>query len=134
MPKKGNLILIVDDDPDVSRLIGLSLKIEGFETINVPNALQAQLFIEQEKPDLIILDIMMPRISGWEFLKVLKSNPQTASIPVVILSAKAQQTDIKYGKKLGITAYVTKPFSPTELAETVKQILQAPGSQVNSDQ
>jgi len=124
LAKASNKVLIVDDDPDVLRLICLSLKIEGFETIEVTDALQAHLLIEQENPDLIVLDIMMPYISGWEFLKVLRSNPETASIPVVILSAKAQQADMAYGNTLGATTYVTKPFSPEELAETIKKILE----------
>lgn len=117
-------ILIVDDDLDVLKLIHLSLEIEGFQITDAIEARDAYAKINREKPDLIILDVMMPDLSGFEFVKILKENPATKDIPVVILSAKAQQADINHGKEIGVTAYITKPFSPIELAETVKKILE----------
>lgn len=119
--KMDKKILIVDDDPDVLKLVRLSLEIEGFRVIEASEARDAYPKINREKPDLIVLDLMMPNLSGWELCKILKENPMTANIPIVILSAKAQTSDINYGKELGVAAYVTKPFSPVELAEKIKK-------------
>ncbi len=116
-------VLVVDDDPDVAQLIQISLELEGFKVIKVLKAKEAFQKALVEQPDLIILDIMMPDIDGWQIYNSLRYNPLTTSIPVIILTAKAQEADIKQGKELGVSDYITKPFHPIELAKKVKSLL-----------
>lgn len=116
-------ILIADDDPVILRLIQVNLELEGYEVITANNGEEAVAQAKAENPDLVILDIMMPRLDGYQACEQLKSSDDTRDIPVIFLSAKAQQGDIEKGRSFGVAAYLTKPFDPTELLEVVEQHL-----------
>lgn len=116
-------ILIADDDPVILRLIQVNLELEGYEVITANNGEEAVAQAKAENPDLVILDIMMPRLDGYQACEQLKSSDDTKDIPVIFLSAKAQQGDIEKGRSFGVAAYLTKPFDPTELLEVVEQHL-----------
>ena len=116
-------ILIADDDPVILRLIQVNLELEGYEVLTANNGQEAVDVATTEHPDLVILDIMMPRLDGYQACEQLKSTDSTREIPVIFLSAKAQQGDIDKGRSFGVAAYLTKPFDPTELLEVVEQQL-----------
>ena len=114
-------ILIADDDPVILRLIQVNLELEGYEVITANNGQEAVDIASAELPNLVILDIMMPRLDGYQACEQLKSADATKEIPVIFLSAKAQQGDIEKGQSFGVAAYLTKPFDPTELLEVVEK-------------
>lgn len=116
-------ILIVEDEKNIAELLKYNLEQEGFRTLS---AAQGDLGLElarKSKPDLILLDIMLPVMSGLDICKALKQNPKTASIPVIILTAKGQEADRVVGLEIGADDYVTKPFSTRELVARVKAVL-----------
>lgn len=115
-------ILIADDDPVILRLIQVNLELEGYEVITAANGIEAVKEATAQIPDLVILDIMMPRLDGYQACEQLKANDATKDIPVVFLSAKAQQGDIEKGKTYGVAEYLTKPFDPSELLEVVERL------------
>jgi len=115
-------ILICDDDPVILRLLQVNLELEGYEVLLAHDGEEVTRAALDEVPDLIILDIMMPRMDGYQAVDALKADESTASIPVVFLSAKAQQSDIDRGLKHGVSAYLTKPFDPSELLEVVQRL------------
>ncbi|HEX2240410.1 MAG TPA: response regulator [Actinomycetota bacterium] len=121
MPKRKR-VLICDDDPAVLRLIEVNLEIEGYEVLAAHHGEEAVAIAQAEKPDLVILDVMMPRLDGYGAAKKLKSLPETKDIPVVFLSAKTQQVDIDKGKSYGVADYMTKPFDPIDLIEIVERL------------
>jgi len=116
-------ILIVEDDPDIVELVAYNLDEEGYETLSALDGQQGIASARQHRPDLIILDIMLPECDGFEVCRTLKADPATAQIPILILSAKSQETDKVVGLELGADDYVTKPFSPRELIARVRAIL-----------
>ncbi len=116
-------ILIVEDDADIAEVIDYNLKKEGYHTVAVLNGEDAFSYAEKEKPDLIILDLMLPGIDGLEVCRNLRKNEITAHIPVIILTAKSQEIDKVVGLELGADDYMTKPFSPRELMARIKAIL-----------
>ena len=116
-------ILICDDDPAILRVLQVNLEIEGYEVLTAQHGEQAVEVATAEKPDLIILDIMMPRLDGYQACERIKQNEDTADIPVIFLSAKAQQSDIDKGKGFGVAEYLTKPFDPLELVEVVERLI-----------
>ena len=116
-------ILIVEDDHDIVDMVDYNLKEHGYETVSAFNGKKGIESAEKEQPDLIILDIMLPVIDGFEVCKILKNNQKTANIPIIILSAKSQETDKVVGLELGADDYVTKPFSPRELIARIRAIL-----------
>ena len=116
-------IQIIEDERDIVEMVEYNLKEEGYDVIS---SFDGQKGIEQarkEKPDLIILDLMLPSIDGFEVCKVLKGQQSTAHIPIIILSAKSRETDKVVGLELGADDYVTKPFSPRELIARIKVVL-----------
>ena len=115
-------ILICDDDPVILRLLQVNLEIEGYEVVAAHNGEEAVRLATQELPDAVVLDIMMPRMDGYEACKVIKGQESTKHIPVMFLSAKAQQSDIDLGREYGVSAYLTKPFDPTELLEVIARL------------
>jgi len=115
-------ILVAEDDLDIRELIAISLRYAGYEVIPAADGQQAVDLTIAEKPDLIILDVQMPRVSGFEALEQIKVKPEFADTPVVILSAKGQESEIQAGLELGATQYILKPFSPDELINKIKQI------------
>ncbi|MGH2807674.1 MAG: response regulator transcription factor [Actinomycetota bacterium] len=116
-------ILICDDDPAILRVLQVNLEVEGYTTLLAHHGEEALEVAEKEKPDLIILDIMMPRLDGYQTCERLKADESLKDIPVVFLSAKAQQSDIEKGKTYGVADYLTKPFDPDVLVETIERLL-----------
>ena len=121
MAAEEKRILIADDDPVILRLIQVNLELEGYQVITANNGQEAVDTALKESPDLVILDIMMPRLDGYQACEQLKASDATKDIPVIFLSAKAQQGDIEKGKSFGVVDYLTKPFDPSELLEVVER-------------
>ena len=116
-------ILIVDDEPDVVDLLVFNLQKAGFKTLTARDGSMALQKARNELPALIVLDLMLPGLDGTEVCRQLKADPKTATIPIIMLTAKAEEVDRIVGLELGADDYVTKPFSPRELALRVKTIL-----------
>jgi len=116
-------ILIIEDDRDIVEMLEYNLKEEGYETVSALNGEQGVELAGKERPDLIILDIMLPIMDGFEVCRTLKNDDRLAHIPIIILSAKSQETDKVVGLELGADDYVTKPFSPRELIARMRAIL-----------
>ncbi len=116
-------ILVVDDEIYIVHILDFSLGMEGYEVITALDGEQALEKLKAEKPDLIVLDIMMPKLDGYEVCKAIKSNPGTRHIPVILLSAKGRNVDQKMGFDVGADDYITKPFSPRKLVERINQLL-----------
>ncbi len=123
MTTEGKRILICDDDPAILRVLEVNLQVEGYDVLLAHHGQEAYEVAVAEHPDLIILDIMMPRLDGYQTCELLKQNESTNDIPIVFLSAKAQQSDIDRGKESGVADYVTKPFDPTDLLDVVERLL-----------
>jgi CheY-like chemotaxis protein len=122
MPPARKRVLICDDDPVILRLLQVNLEIEGYDVISAHHGEEAVQLARSERPDLVVLDIMMPRMDGYEACNKIKSYDETRDVPIVFLSAKAQQSDIDMGTSFGVTHYLTKPFDPTELLEVVGRL------------
>ncbi len=116
-------ILVVDDEIYIVHILDFSLGMEGYEVITALDGEQALEKLKSEKPDLIVLDIMMPKLDGYEVCKSIKANQETAHIPVILLSAKGRNVDQKLGFDVGADDYITKPFSPRKLVERINQLL-----------
>ena len=115
-------MLVVDDDEVIRRLIAVNLQLEGFE---VETAVDRQDCLEKVTgigPDVITLDVMMPRLDGWETAVQLRKSPDTAHIKVVLISARAQEDDKDRGDRVGADAYLTKPFDPNEMIRIVREL------------
>ena len=118
-------ILAVDDERHIVRLVQINLEKEGYEVVTASNGREALEKVDSEKPDLVVMDVMMPEMDGFEALKRLKDNEKTASIPVIMLTAKAQDADVFRGWQSGVDLYLTKPFNPMELITFVKRIFES---------
>jgi DNA-binding response OmpR family regulator len=116
-------ILVVEDEQDILQLVKLYLEKEGFRTATAMNGTEALKKVKEEKPALIVLDLMLPEIDGLEVCKRLRSVPDTALLPIIMLTAKAEESDTVIGLELGADDYVTKPFSPKALVARVKALL-----------
>lgn len=116
-------ILVVDDEPDALELLGFKLREAGFEPIFADDGAGALTSVRAEKPDLIVLDLMLPEIDGLEVCKILRRDPATATIPILMLTAKAAEMDRVLGLELGADDYVTKPYSPRELVLRIRKLL-----------
>ena len=116
-------ILVVDDEADVLDLVCINLRTAGFTVVTAENGSSALAKARSERPDLILLDIMLPEMNGLEICKTLKREPATASIPIIMLTAKSEEVDRVVGLELGADDYVPKPFSPRELVLRVKSVL-----------
>lgn len=116
-------ILIAEDEPDIRDLLSFTLQYGGFEVIAVPNGIEAIERAGKDKPDLIMLDVRMPKMTGYDACKALKSNPETSAIPVVFLSAKGQEAEVKAGLEAGALDYILKPFAPDLLLKRVRELL-----------
>jgi two-component system phosphate regulon response regulator PhoB len=119
-----NPILIVEDETDISELVEYHFKQSGFSVTSVSDGSSALEQVKRRRPALIVLDLMLPDMDGKDICRVLKSNPLTRAIPILMLTAKAEELDRVVGFELGAEDYVTKPFSPRELVLRVKAILQ----------
>ena len=116
-------ILIAEDERDIRDLVAFSLQFGGFTVVQAANGAEAVERAQTELPDLILMDVRMPRMTGYEACKVLKSLPAMRDIPVVFLSAKGQESEIQTGLDAGAEEYILKPFAPDELAKQVKAVL-----------
>lgn len=117
------LILIAEDERDIRDLIVFTLQIADFNVVEVPNGEEAVKKALEVKPDLILMDVRMPKMTGFEACKVLKQQEKTKDIPVIFLSAKGQEAEISTGLDLGAEEYFLKPFAPDELIGRVNKIL-----------
>src|SRR5258708_37891241 len=115
-------ILVVEDDRDISELITYNLEREGYEIACLYDGSQAVDFVHKRKPELIILDLMLPEVDGIEICRNLKNDPSTKHIPIVMLTAKSEEADVVVGLQMGADDYIPKPFSPKVLAARVKAI------------
>jgi len=116
-------ILVVDDEIYIVHILDFSLGMEGYEVLTALDGEQAVERARAEHPDLIVLDIMMPKLDGYETCKLLKTDPATKDIPVILLSAKGRNVDQKVGFEVGANDYITKPFSPRKLVERINALL-----------
>ena len=116
-------ILIVDDEKDIAKMLDYNLKKEGYKTLVAHDGEDALDMANAKLPDLVLLDLMLPGVDGLEVCKELKSERKTASIPVIMLTAKSQESDKIVGLELGADDYITKPFSPRELIARIKAVL-----------
>lgn len=122
MPRK---ILAVDDEKHIVRLVQVNLERQGYQVVTANDGKEALQKVEEEHPDLLVLDVMMPYMDGFEVLQNLRRNPNTANIPVIMLTAKAQDQDVFRGWQSGVDCYLTKPFNPMELISFVKRIFKS---------
>jgi CheY-like chemotaxis protein len=129
----GKKVLVVDDEKFVRELIKIKLGRCGLLVLEAANGLEAVEMAQTQRPDMILLDVMMPKMNGFEACEKLKSNPNTARIPIVMLTARGEQANHEKGISLGATDYMSKPFSPQKLAELVIEIL-ARTSSISSEQ
>lgn len=120
-------ILVAEDERDIRELIAFTLRFAGFDVVLATNGAEAVEMAEASPPDLIILDVRMPKMSGYEACRRLKENPRTSSVPVVFLSAKGQESEIQQGLASGADEYILKPFAPDELIQQVRDILNRAG-------
>jgi DNA-binding response OmpR family regulator len=114
-------VLIVDDEPNILMSLEYLLHKEGYEVFVARNGAEALEIINQNTPDLVILDIMMPEVDGYEVCQLIKNNPPTAHIKVIFLSARTKQEEIEKGYELGADLYLTKPFSTRNLLKKIKE-------------
>ena len=116
-------ILVVEDEPDIRKLVQYHLAQERYKVLEAGDGENALKLIQREKPNLVVLDLMLPGLSGQELCKILKSKPDTAALPILMLTAKAGEADKVLGLETGADDYLTKPFSPREMVARVKAIL-----------
>ncbi len=122
-PASKGTIMVADDDIGIVNIVKTILEIEGYVVQTAYNGLEVFFRLEEQKPDLIILDIMMPGMDGFQVLKRLKERPETPSIPVALMTAKIQQEDVLTGYKMGADYYITKPFTNAHLINVTNFLL-----------
>ena len=116
-------VLVVDDDRDIRELVAMKLKLDGIDVLEAPNGLAALEVLGANEVDLVILDLMMPVMDGVETCRAIRANDSWKSLPVIMLTARAQSDDVEHGFDIGATDYVIKPFSPRELLSRVRGTL-----------
>ena len=116
-------VLVIDDDPVILELLRVNFEIEGFEVVAAADGVEGLAKASGAKPDVILSDIMMPRMDGLEVVARLKAGAGTRHIPIILLSAKAQNAEVQQGLDAGADDYVTKPFDPLELIDRVNAVL-----------
>jgi len=119
-------IIVVDDEPDVLKTTSIFLKSEGFNVVTAVDGIAALEVIRKERPDLIVLDIMLPKIDGYKICRMLKFDDKFRDIPIIIFTARAQEVDEKKAMEVKADAYITKPFQPDVLLGKIKQLLSMP--------
>lgn len=117
-------ILIAEDERDIRDLVSFTLRFAGYEVVAVANGEEAVEAARREMPELILMDVRMPRMTGYEACEAMKADEQLKHIPVVFLSAKGQESEIRTGLAAGADEYLLKPFAPAELTERVGELLQ----------
>lgn len=119
----AHTVLVVEDDPVIQRLLEVNFSLEGFDVLIADDGEQGLAAVAEHHPDIVVMDIMMPKLSGLEALGHLREDPATAGLPIILLSARAQHSDVQAGLDAGADGYVTKPFEPMDLVEQVRQVL-----------
>ena len=122
MPKKTR-ILLVDDEPNIVKMLGKRLEAEGFKVSVAIDGDQALKKVQSEEPDLIVLDVMLPKLSGYEVCRWIKRDARYQKIPIIMLTARVQESNEEFGYECGTDAYMHKPFRTQELLETIKKFL-----------
>ncbi len=118
-------ILVVDDENYILHILDFSLGAEGYEVVTAEDGEEAVRKAKEQKPDLVVLDVMMPKMDGFEACRAIKGDPELGGTPVILLSAKARDVDQKQGYEAGADDYITKPFSPGRLVDRVHGLLKA---------
>ena len=126
-------ILIAEDERDIRDLVVFTLQFGGFEVVAAGNGAELVELAPKEKPDIILSDVRMPKMTGYEACVALRANPATKDIPIVFLSAKGQEEEVQQGMAAGATAYILKPFAPDVLLTKVKEILAQHGGDKKAD-
>jgi two-component system phosphate regulon response regulator PhoB len=116
-------VLVVDDDPVILKLLEVNFEMEGFQVVRAADGAEGLERAREVHPDIVILDVMMPRMTGYEVAKALREDDDTAHIPIIFVTARAQSTDVERGLELGVDDYVTKPFDPLDLIARVNTLL-----------
>ena len=116
-------VLVVEDDPVILRLLEVNFELEGFRVLTAADGAQGIEIVRAERPDVIISDIMMPRVSGLELVQAVRADAELAGTPIILLSAKAQSADLKAGLDAGADDYITKPFEPLDLVDRVNALI-----------
>ena len=122
MPKVT--VLVVDDDPVIQKLLEVNFAMEGYQVETASDGEEALASIASQRPDVVVLDVMMPKVDGIEVVRRMKADATTATVPVLLLSARAQAKDVSEGLDAGADAYMTKPFDPVELLDRVASLLE----------
>ena len=130
---KTERIVVIEDEADILEVIAYNLKREGYDVVTSTSGEDGLEKIERTKPHLVVLDLMLPEVDGIELCKKLKSDPLTQSIPVIMVTAKGEESDVVLGLGVGADDYVTKPFSPRELTARVKAVLRRSKSKGEAD-
>jgi two-component system alkaline phosphatase synthesis response regulator PhoP len=133
MAANGQKILVVEDEPDISKLVSYNLAQERFKVLTAEDGEQALQIIQREKPNLVVLDLMLPGLSGMEICKILRNRPETAKLPILMLTAKAGEADRIVGLEMGADDYLAKPFSPREMVARVRAILRRANIAASAD-
>src|SRR5438067_614211 len=118
-----NTVLVVDDDPVILKLLEVNFEMEGFQVVRAADGAEGLERARELLPDIVVLDVMMPRMTGYEVAKALKEGHETAHIPIIFVTARAQSHDVERGMELGVEDYVTKPFDPLDLIDRVNNLL-----------
>jgi DNA-binding response OmpR family regulator len=121
-------VLVVDDDPVILKLLEVNFEMEGFTVLVAHDGEEGIEVARSDQPDVVVSDIMMPKKSGLELVVALKSDASTSEIPIILLSAKAQNADVRTGLDAGADDYVTKPFEPLDLVDRVNRLLETRAS------
>jgi DNA-binding response OmpR family regulator len=121
-------VLVVDDDEVIRQLIAVNLTLEGFDVVTAVDGRDCLEKVVEAHPDVITLDVMMPRLDGWVTASQLRRNPATAGIKVVLITARAQEDDKSRGREIGVDAYLTKPFDPAEMIRVIRELAGVPAS------
>jgi two-component system alkaline phosphatase synthesis response regulator PhoP len=123
MPKTGQRILVVDDDPHIVRLVGAYLEQAGYHVLTANDGETALHILRRERPDAVVLDLMLPDRDGWDITRLVRTDPTLAATPIIMLTARVEDTDKIVGLELGADDYVTKPFNPREVVARVRAVL-----------
>jgi DNA-binding response OmpR family regulator len=120
-------VLVADDDADIRELVAFKLELAGYRVVAVPDGEAALASVDAERPDLLLLDVMMPRVTGIEVCRQLRAREGWADVPILMLTAKAQEADVQRGFDVGADDYIVKPFSPRELVRRVQVAVERSG-------
>ena len=118
------LVLAADDDPVIRRLLEVNLELEGYDVVLAEDGAEAVAKAREQDFDVILLDVMMPNMDGWDACRALKADDATKDVPVVFLSARARDADVTEGTRAGAVAYITKPFDPIDLLDLIAELVE----------